>query len=53
MVLCSNIGKQLVEPKSVDANNEIVALAQFNMTTEGYGVWIGVDDKSQEGNENM
>ena len=49
MVLCSNIGKQLVEPKSVDANNEIVALAQLNMTTRGKGVWIGIDDKSQEG----
>ena len=49
LILCSSIGKQLVEPRSADTNTEIVALAQLNMTTSGKGVWIGIDDKSQEG----
>ena len=49
VALCSSIGKQLVEPRSVDTNAEIIALAQLEMMSRGYGVWIGIDDKSEEG----
>ena len=49
VALCSSIGKQLVEPRSVDTNAEIIALAQLEMMSGGYGVWIGIDDKSEEG----
>ena len=49
VTLCNSIGEILVEPKSYGTNNEIVALAKFSMTTQGKGVWIGVDDKSVEG----
>ena len=47
LILCSSIGKQLVEPRSVDTNTEIIALAK--LTISGKGVWIGIDDKSHEG----
>ena len=36
-------------PKSADANNEIATLANNSLSDSLIGVWIGIDDKSQEG----
>ena len=46
---CKTRGGKLVEPKSDQANNDIVDLAKA-IEIEGNGVWIGINDKSQEGN---
>ena len=45
---CKTRGGKLVEPKSDQANNDIVDLAKA-IETEGNGVWIGINDKSEEG----
>ena len=45
---CKIKGGKLAEPKSLEQNNDIVNLAK-TVTIEGPGVWIGIDDKLQEG----
>ena len=45
---CATKGGKLAEPKSDEANNDIVNLAESNIM-EFINVWIGIDDKSQEG----
>ena len=49
LVHCENEGGKLAEPKSADANNEIATLANNSLSDSLIGVWIGIDDKSQEG----
>ena len=44
--VCKTKGGKLAAPKSAQANDDIVALAK---SIEAQGVWIGIDDKSQEG----
>ena len=46
---CKNEGGKLAEPKSAEANNDIVTLAINSISGSFIGVWIGIDDKSQEG----
>ena len=43
--LCLSLGEKLAEPKNVDDNDEIVALAKSIQS----GVWIGIDDLGIEG----
>ena len=43
--LCLSLGQKLAEPKNVDDNDEIVALAKSIQS----GVWIGIDDLGIEG----
>ena len=38
----------LAEPKSLQEHNDMATLAE-TVTFEGLGVWIGINDKSQEG----
>ena len=45
---CHSKKLKLVEPKSSKANKDIQLLAK-SIATQGYGVWIGIDDKSIEG----
>ena len=45
MDYCKTKGGKLAEPKSAEANEDIVALAKSIDDT----VWIGIDDKSKEG----
>ena len=45
MDYCKTKGGKLAEPKSAQANEDIVALAKSIDDT----VWIGIDDKSKEG----
>ena len=49
LVYCENEGGKLAEPKSADANNDIATLASNSLSDSSIGVWIGLDDKSQEG----
>ena len=46
---CNIEGGKLAEPKSAEANNDIVTLAINSISGSFIGVWIGIDDKSQEG----
>ena len=51
---CKNEGGKLAEPKSAEANNDINTLALNTLASNSIdgssiGVWIGLDDKSQEG----
>ena len=46
---CKIEGGKLAEPKSSEANNDIVTLANNSLSGSFIGVWIGIDDKSQEG----
>ena len=46
---CENEGGKLAEPKSAAANNDIATLASNSISDSFIGVWIGSDDKSQEG----
>ena len=46
---CNIDGGKLAEPKSVEANNDIVTLANNSISGSLIGVWIGIDDKSIEG----
>ena len=51
---CKNEGGKLAEPKSAEANNGINTLALNTLASNSIagssiGVWIGLDDKSQEG----
>ena len=51
---CKNEGGKLAEPKSAEANNGITTLALNTLASNSIdgssiGVWIGLDDKSQEG----
>ena len=49
---CKNDGGKLAEPKSAEGNNDIATLASNSLSgssTGVWGVWIGIDDKSQEG----
>ena len=51
---CKNEGGKLAEPKSEEANNGINTLALNTLASNSIGgssigVWIGLDDKSQEG----
>ena len=48
LAYCKTKGGKLVEPKSAQANNDIVDLAKA-IETQGNGVWIGINDKSKEG----
>ena len=49
LVYCENEGGKLAEPKSAAANNDIATLASNSISDSFIGVWIGSDDKSQEG----
>ena len=54
LVHCENEGGKLAEPKSAEANNGITTLALNTLASNSIdgssiGVWIGLDDKSQEG----
>ena len=49
LVYCENEGGKLAEPKSAAANNDIAILASNSISDSFIGVWIGSDDKSQEG----
>ena len=44
---CHNKGLKLVEPRSAQDNDDIGDIAK-SIKTQGYGVWIGIDDKSNE-----
>ena len=46
---CKIEGAKLAEPKSVGANNDIATLVGNSISGDRIGVWIGIDDKSQEG----
>ena len=45
---CKTKGGKLVEPKSVQNNNDLVTLAK-GIEIQGSGVWIGINDISKEG----
>ena len=47
---CESEGGKLAEPKSAETNNDIATLASNSIISgSSIGVWIGIDDKSQEG----
>ena len=47
---CESEGGKLAEPKSAETNNDIVALSSNSIISgSSIGVWIGIDDKFQEG----
>ena len=46
---CITKGGKLAEPKSDLASNDTITLAE-TVTVEGNGVWIGINDISEEGN---
>ena len=46
---CESEGGKLAEPKSAETNNDIATLASNSLSDSSIGVWIGLDDKSQEG----
>ena len=45
---CKTKGGKLVEPKSVQNNNDLVTFAK-GLKIQGSGVWIGINDISKEG----
>ena len=49
MAYCKIEGGKLAEPKSSEANNDIATLVGNSISGDRIDVWIGIDDKSQEG----
>ena len=50
LAYCESEGGKLAAPKSSETNNDIATLVNNSIISSGpIGVWIGIDDKSQEG----